>query len=125
MDEEGFNIIYFTGYDNVDNTNNSSVSFFVDKTGPEITCQFSAPVKYKDSEGTDIYPGYVVLFVAATDAYTGFERMTYSFNGQPEKTFVGYISTIPKRKQNTLLIKAYDKLGNETRKEIKFGVENP
>jgi hypothetical protein len=122
IDKEGYSSINFTGYDNVDNTNNSSISFFVDNTGPEISIQFSTPVKLKDN-GTDIYPDHVVLFVAATDAYTGFDRMTYSFNGLPEKLFAGYISAIPKQKLNTLLIKAYDKLGNETRKEIKFGIE--
>jgi hypothetical protein len=69
-----------------------------------------------------LYPGHVGLFISATDIESGYERMTYILNGSKEKQFTGFISGF--NKINDVIIKAYDKLGNESRAEIKFGIKN-
>jgi hypothetical protein len=126
VEKQGSNTIAFTGYDNIDNTNNNSFSFMVDTTGPVISCVFSVkPVNLTDGKTylQDVYPRHCVIFVSATDNITGFDRMYYSFNGLPEKMFTGYISTIPVNENNTLTIKAFDKLGNVSVKTFQFGIE--
>jgi hypothetical protein len=48
--------------------------------------------------------------------------MTYSINGSKEKPFTGFLSGFDKT--NVVIIKAYDKLGNESKAQIEFGIKN-
>ncbi len=124
VDQEGFHAIASTAYDNVENSSNHAFTFITDKTGPEIIERFSTlPVSKQNSEkNLSIYPPHVVLFIAATDLHAGFDRFTFSLNGQPEKPFQGSISPLSKPGNYTIVIKAYDKLGNMTEKTIEFAV---
>lgn len=121
VETDGFNTIDFTGFDNVENTSLKTFGFKVDNTGPEITILFgtsSTGVK----ENLEIYPKHTVIFIAATDKVVGFQKMTYSLNGAPQKEYAGIIKSLPKG-INTLKVVAYDQLGNSNEKEIKFIIE--
>lgn len=121
VENEGFNAVDFTGFDNVENTNLKSFSFKVDNAGPEISSIFGAsPTGNK--EGLDVYPLHAVLFLSATDKIVGFQKMTYSLNGSPIKEYTGIIKNLPKGK-NSITVLAYDQLGNTSQKEILFIIE--
>jgi hypothetical protein len=125
ISEEGNHVVEYTGTDNVDNTSTSSIHLMVDNSGPVIYPRFSAlPKKVLQDQGktTTIYPGYVDLFVAATDIESGYEKMVYSINGSKEKQFNGFINGFAKN--NEVIIKAYDKLGNESSVKLEFSIKN-
>ena len=125
IEQEGFHNIEYVGTDNVENTTNSSIAFMVDNTGPSIYERFSTLPKGSVSEqGKNIilYPAHVGLFISATDIESGYDRMTYIINGSKEKPFTGFISGF--NKINNITIKAYDKLGNESKAQIEFGIKN-
>jgi hypothetical protein len=123
--EEGIHVVEYTGTDNVENTSTSSIRLMVDNSGPVIYPRFSTLPKkvLHDQEKTSIiYPGYVGLFIAATDFVSGYEKMTYAINGSKEKPFNGYINGFAKN--NEVIIKAYDKLGNESSAKLEFSIKN-
>ncbi len=123
--EEGMHVVEYTGSDNVDNTSTSSIHLMVDNSGPVIYPRFSTlPKKILQDQGKPsiIYPGYVGLFIAATDIESGYEKMTYSINGSKEKQFFGFINGFAKN--NEVIIKAYDKLGNESSAKLDFSIKN-
>jgi hypothetical protein len=123
IDKESLHTVQYIGTDNVDNTNTGSVKVMVDNTGPVIYYHFSTEPKGVISEQGNtyiLYPHHVVLFIAATDAESGYDHMTFSNNGSKEKLFTGYINVLAKR--NDITIKAYDKLGNVTVTNLKFGL---
>jgi hypothetical protein len=125
IDQEGYHKIEYIGTDNVENTTNGTITFMVDNTGPSIFERFSTLPKGTISEqGKTIilYPGHVGLFISATDTESGYDRMTYSINGSIEKPFTGFLSGFDKT--NVVIIKAYDKLGNESKAQIEFGIKN-
>lgn len=118
INQEGSYTVAYTGYDNVDNTAQNKFSVMVDNTGPEIFYRFSAPAL---SPGAEAYPVHTSLFISATDKFTGFNHMTYLLDGKPAVPFTGYIAGFTKG-THKLVVKAYDKLGNESEKEIVFEV---
>lgn len=118
INQEGFYTLAYTGYDNVDNTAQNKFSVMVDNTGPEIFYRFSAPAL---SQGVEAYPAHTSLFVSATDKYTGFSHMTYLLDEKPAAPFTGYIAGFTKG-AHKLVVKAYDRLGNESEKVIAFEV---
>lgn len=118
INQEGSYTVAYTGYDNVDNTAQDKFSVMVDNTGPEIFYHFSTPALLQDVE---TYPTHTSLFVSATDKYTGFSHMTYLLDGKPAVSFTGYIAGFAKG-THKLVVKAYDRLGNESEKEIGFEV---
>jgi hypothetical protein len=125
ISEEGNHVVEYTGTDNVDNTSTSSIHLMVDNSGPVIYPRFSTlPKKVLQDQGKTktIYPGYVDLFVAATDIESGYEKMTYSINGSKEKQFNGFINGFSKN--NEIIINAYDKLGNESSVKLEFSIKN-
>jgi len=125
IDKEGLHTIEYIGTDNVDNTSTSSIKVMVDNTGPTIYSHFSAAPKgilSEQGKNITLYPGHVVLFIAATDIQSGYDHMTYILNSLKERAFTGYINILPKKSEIT--IKAYDKLGNETVTTLEFGIRN-
>jgi len=125
IESEGIHSIEFTGTDNVDNTTTSSFKVLVDNTGPQIYPRFSTLPKrttHEKDTALDVYPPHVVLFVAATDVAAGYDHMIYSINGLPAKLFSGSIGDLGTK--NSIVIKAYDKLGNETTAKLDFEVGN-
>jgi hypothetical protein len=125
IDREGIHVIEYTGADNVDNTNTNSFKVMVDNTGPVIYPRFSTTPKGslpEEGKNIEIYPGHVGLFLAATDVESGYDHMSIVLNGAKEKPIAGFVNGFSKK--NELIIKAYDKLGNETIAKIEFAVQN-
>jgi hypothetical protein len=125
--KEGFHEVEFTGYDNVDNTNNKEFGVFVDNKGPEIFTRFSVLSRKKkkvDNEELDVYPSHVMLFLSATDTYVGNEKIYYSINGGPFKKFYRFIEDFSSGKKYTVGIKAYDQLQNKREDKINFYIKN-
>lgn len=118
LNQEGTFTVAYIGYDNVDNTAQDKFAVLVDNTGPEIFYRFSAPSLVS---GVETYPIHASLFVSATDKLTGFSHMTYTLDGKPAAPFTGYIAGFTKG-NHKLVVKAYDKLGNESEKVIGFEV---
>jgi hypothetical protein len=127
ISEEGTHTVEFDGYDNVENTNFGSFSFKVDTTGPDIFTRFSIPTNkqriYSDSLKLDVYPSHVVLFLSATDAEIGVDKISYSVDDGSLKPYVGHIDGFEPEKHYKVLIEASDKLGNKNIKIINFGIE--
>ena len=118
---EGLHIIDYVGTDNVDNTSTSTLKVMVDTTGPAIFSRFSIVPKGSVTENQEtlaVYPEHVCLFVAATDVESGFDHMTFSLNGSPDKLFTGFLNSFPQKCK--IFIKAFDKLGNETTEKLQF-----
>jgi len=121
VENEGYNTIDYTGFDNVENTSLETFGVKVDNTGPEISLMFgTSPTGMR--EGLEAYPSHTVLFVSATDKIVGYQRMTYSINGTPAKEYLGIIKNLHKGKISMKFI-ASDQLGNATEKEIQFYIE--
>lgn len=121
--EEGVHKVDITAIDKVDNSNNNSFTVVVDNTGPEIYSRFSVPktgTKMFEGKELNVYPGYVVLFLAATDMVAGFQKIFYRLNQLPEKPYEGYIDNFAKGKNVKVTIKAMDKLGNSTEEIVEF-----
>jgi hypothetical protein len=125
--KEGFHEISYTGYDNVNNTNLSRLFFITDVTGPIIYTTFSIlpfTKKKTDSGEIDVYAGHVVLFLAAQDAKVGYDKLYYSINGAREILYTTMISGFKSGQNYNLVVRALDKLGNQTKTELKFAVQN-
>jgi hypothetical protein len=116
-----YKVNYF-GYDNVNNRNASDFVFVVDRQGPDVLTTFSiSPNKVVNN--IPVYPSYVTLFLAATDTQTGFEEIRYSVNGAKEKVYTGMIQGFEKGKEYSVMVSATDKLGNPSKTEIKFRID--
>lgn len=125
IEKEGPHTIEYIGTDNVDNTTTQNVKVVVDNDGPTIITRFSEAAKKNDTNAAvleDIYPGHVCLFVAATDAGSGYDHMTYSLNGSPEKLFSGFITGF--QPKNNVTINVYDKLDNKSSVSLSFHTDN-
>jgi len=121
MDVEGYAVVDFTGFDNVDNTSGKSFGFKVDNSGPEISEVFGTS-QLRSEGGLKVYPSHTILFLVATDQVVGLQRITYSLNGGTVHEYSGLIRNLPKGK-NTLKIVAYDKLGNSSEDNLQFIIE--
>jgi hypothetical protein len=120
---EGKHVVHFIGYDNVDNSNQESFLAVVDNTGPQIFSQFSISARgteQVDGRILDRYPAFAVLFVSSTDNRVGFDRMFYSLNGKKETPYAGMIGSFQTRGKCQVKIKALDKLGNASLKDLEF-----
>lgn len=132
----GFHKIEFFAYDNVNNRNRSSFFCFLDDEPPTIFHTFSIPaiakkdVETEDEKGNkakqvfDVYPAYVIIFLAAEDKTVGAENIYYSLNGEPEKLYRDQIKGFVKNKVNILKVISYDKLDNKSEEEIRFYIKD-
>ncbi|MFO8234528.1 MAG: hypothetical protein R6U04_03860 [Bacteroidales bacterium] len=126
IDEEGEYLIHYTGYDNLDNTNSKKFLCVVDNKGPKIYHRFSMDPRNSkeiDGEKLPVYPSHVVLFLSATDNFSGFEEMYYSINSNDNQIYQNLIEGFKENAQYKLDVTAIDKLGNTNSKDIKFYVE--
>ena len=121
IEKEGYSSIDFTGFDNVDNTSTESFGVKIDNTGPKISYAFGTSWLRKE-DGLFVYPSHTVLFIIATDAVVGFQKMSYSLNGGSDTEYTGIIKGLPKGR-NELIVKAYDKLGNSSEEKLNFIIE--
>jgi len=116
------------GYLASDNVNNKeslkTQSVFIDNLPPVIIYHFSVEsigTKNVRDDVYTIYPTNAMLYIAATDARSGGEKIEYTINGgailteNPVKSFLpgNYI----------VKINALDVLGNKSVQEVKFAIE--
>lgn len=121
----GLNTIKYFASDNVNNKEAiKTQSVFVDNLPPVILYHFSVEsigTKNVRDEVYTIYPTNTMLYIAATDARSGGEKIEYTINGglllteNPVKSFLpgNYI----------VKVNAFDVLGNKSTQEIKFAIE--
>jgi hypothetical protein len=143
IENEGTHQVDFTGFDNVNNSNNKSFEFIVDATAPEIFAHFSlqaiaeeskflatAPKNGGNTANTTeptptniaIYPKHLTIFLGATDNMVGTDRIYYSINGGAEQLYQNPLTNFPIGKITKLKIRAIDKLGNQDTEEQEFMV---
>jgi len=121
IERDGYNIIDYTGFDNVGNTSSKSFGFKLDNTGPEISFMFgTSPLRIENS--ISVYPSYTVLFITATDKIVGFQHMTISINNGVAQEYQGIIKNFPKG-NNKIRVTAYDKLNNAQTLDLQFIIE--
>ncbi len=113
--------------DLLDNVSVDSVKFAIDNTGPKIFARFTIhSIGKKEYKGKmiDIYPTQVALYLSVTNTTVAYDRIYYSINGAPEKIYQGKIHGFKGNSNITLKIRALDKLGNQTTKEIQFATQD-
>lgn len=131
MAGEGYKTITFQATDNVNNQEQQKTSnAFVDNTPPVIYHNFSIShvgTKKRGGQTLKIYPNYTRLYLGATDAHCGTDKITYSINGAPFADYsspytldISEVRRFRKNKLHTVVIKATDKLGNESSKTVEF-----
>lgn len=119
-------IVDIKAYDKLGNMNESQVLFATDNTGPEIFSRFSVhPLGNEEVDGEylDVYPAHVALFLSVANTHVAYDKIYYSINGGSEKIYNGIIEGFKSGAVVQLKVRAVDKLGNETRKEIIFKIE--
>lgn len=124
--KEGTHKINYSAYDNVDNSNTSSFTCFVDNTPPQIFYRFSIfSEKKKEFNGklVDVYPSHAILFLSATDSNVGLNNLYYSVNDKTTQNYSSLIGNFKKNKFYKITIYALDKLNNKSEKTIEFFVE--
>jgi len=125
IEKPGYHIITYLATDKVNNKEaNSSQGVFVDNVSPVIHYHFSSEAigsKIVRDEPYTIYPSNAMLYIAATDASSGSERIEYTINdglALTENPVKGF------KPGNYLIeIKAFDVLGNQSTEKVKFSIE--
>ncbi|MBI9067421.1 MAG: hypothetical protein JEZ09_09025 [Salinivirgaceae bacterium] len=113
-------------YDKLGNVNTSKVVFATDNTGPQIFDRFSVhPISSEEIDGKiiDTYPAHVSLFLSVTNAHVAYEKIYYSINGGKENIYSGIIDGFKPGSHVKMKVRALDRIGNETNKEIIFNIE--
>lgn len=122
VDKTGLHNVEIFGYDNVNNRNIQKFSLVVDSTPPAIIVNYSsAPTAVK--EGLNVYPSFVIVFLAATDKEIGADKIYYKTNDASRKLYTGLIQNFKKGQRYDIEITTSDKLGNETTETISFYTE--
>jgi hypothetical protein len=133
---EGYRKITFKTTDKVNNIEIEKTSFvFVDNTPPIIYTNFSIqPIgtTNKDGKTLNVYPNYTRLYIGATDAHCGTQKISYSINGAPYQDYsspytldvseINHFSVKNKYYKVHIIVK--DKLGNQSEKDVEFFVGN-
>ena len=125
LEEEGVHHLRYSGYDNLDNSSSHQFSCTVDDQGPKIFHRFSSPSRQdREIKGKSypVYPSHVALFLSATDAGAGFDRLFYSLNGR-EHQYESMIERFSPDELYHLEVTAVDKLGNQQTRSIDFYIE--
>jgi hypothetical protein len=126
---EGFHTIKFRSTDMVNNIETEKTSTcLVDNNAPDIFVNFSIQAtgqNQKDGKNYDVYPSYTQLYVAATDRYSGTEKIYFQINNGAKQLYVSAREIAQKgllSKEGFYSVKltAVDKLGNENEKVIEF-----
>ena len=119
---EGHHAIAFTGFDNVENLNTGKGEFSVDATGPQISLVFGQKPIRKSADGLDIYPSTLTIFLGATDAIVGTDRLFYTINEQGRKPYSAPIGGFKPGMKCHVKVEAFDILGNITVQEFNFAI---
>lgn len=115
-------------YQAVDRVNNKEpvqiLELYVDNLPPVINYNFSVESIGNKTVRDDIYtifPTNVMLYLSATDARSGSDRIEYSINGGANQTTNPVKGFTPGN--YSIEVKAYDVLGNQSSEVIKFAIE--
>jgi len=119
VEKEGRHKVNEISYDNVNNRNVKPYEFVVDNQGPEIYIHYNIPPSHH-TDSLDIYPSYLSIFLAATDYAVGGDKISYNINESKQTFYSDKIANFEKNKTYRILIEATDKLGNITKKTLKF-----
>ena len=115
----GIHKVELFGYDNVNNRNINQFKIHVDNDPPQIISNFSTnATEQRDNLG--VYPAYTVLFLAATDAIVGNDKIYYQINDATEVLYTSPISAFQSGKRYDVKVRAIDKVGNESKNTISF-----
>lgn len=117
--------IKINAYDKLGNVNEDSVLFATDNTGPQVFARFSVPSLSSeeiDGKMVDTYPSHVSIFLSVTNAHVAYDKIYYSINGGPERIYQGIIDGFKSEATINMKIRAIDRLGNETNKDIGFKI---
>ncbi len=119
-------VIEVKAYDKLGNVNTSTVMFGTDNSGPELFTRFSVhPVANEEIDGEvlDVYPDHASLFLSVINAPIAYDRIYYSINKSKARKYQGIIDGFKAGSVISMSIRALDRLGNETKKDIKFKIE--
>lgn len=119
---EGHHTINYTGFDNVENLNTGKGEFSVDAAGPQISLIFGQRPIRKSPDGLDVYPSTLTIFLGATDATVGTDRLFYTINDQGKKAYVAPVGGFKDGQKYHLKVEAFDILGNVTTQEFDFAI---
>lgn len=117
----GFHKIKMTAFDEVNNARDDEFFFVTDNEGPEIFWHLSInKIGTQQLEGykevISVYPKHALLYLAATDAMVGTDKIYYILDDGPEKLYTGPVKTSTAGLQ-TIRVRAVDKLGNKVESE--------
>ncbi len=119
FNSSGIHSIEVFGYDNVNNRNIADTEVYVDLDPPMIFETFSSGAAIS-SDGLDVYPDYVTLFLSSKDQTVGTSKIYYSVNGKKKKLYAKPITGFLKDKKYQIDITAIDMVGNESTRSIEF-----
>ena len=125
LKQEGVHPIRYSGYDNLDNRSTRQFSCTVDDQGPEIYHRFSSPShRTRETEGKryPVYPSHVALFLSATDAGAGLDRISYTLNGSSHR-YKSMIENLTPGRLYHLEVRAIDNLGNKQTESLDFYID--
>jgi hypothetical protein len=126
VDQNGYHRVSCTAWDNVENLNILNFSFGVDGKAPELFHHFSVqPHQYKviNGEKIPVFSTDLQLYIAATDDKAGVDKILVAIDEAKERIYAQPLSGFKVGQITTIIIKAIDKLGNESEKSISFWVE--
>jgi hypothetical protein len=115
----GSHKIEMFGYDNVNNRNINQMTVLFDGAPPKILPNFSVG-SLGQKESLPVYPGHMVMFLAATDELVGNDKIYYQINSNPEQLYTNAISGWQPGKKYEIKIRALDKVGNESSQAVAF-----
>ncbi len=133
LKSDGLHKILYKSTDNVNNEGKEKTQeIVVDNNSPEIFAYYSVNTignETKDGKSYPIYPTYTRIFLAASDKYSGTQKLLYSINGGYFRNYlndgsIAQTDMVKKEGFYEIIIKASDKLGNESKKTLKFFTRN-
>lgn len=126
IDEEGRYNLSFYSTDQVNNQEGLHfVMVVVDNSPPEIMVNFNtSPTGVRTAAGgeQEVYRLGTRIFLAATDAASGAERILYRLNEAEEQEYDSPINLFEPGEYE-LQLRALDHVGNQTRQELRFIIE--
>ena len=71
-------------------------------------------------DNLEVFPGHMVLFLAATDTQVGNDKIFYQINNNAELPYTNALTNWQAGKKYEIKIRSVDKVGNESSKTISF-----
>ncbi|MCP5103338.1 MAG: hypothetical protein GY950_08165, partial [bacterium] len=95
----------------------------VDKKPPKLRFAYDREPLFKEpGSGLPVFPGGVLVYLAAQDEETEVDRVTYTLNGGPEVLYRNPLTHFEAGKMIVLKALAVDRLQNRSQVTLKFRV---